>query len=173
MKPRVVIGSLSLVAFGLAGTATQAAGKIEVSFVEPTKFSDIGWPTLDRERNLRVLQEHLQSLAARLPDGQTLKLEITDVDLAGDVKPFLRFSLGEVRVLKGSADWPRMELRYNLVGSDGAVLQSGSERVMDMAYQMRSLPPMESGSDLAYDKRMLSQWFERRFVTGGASAKPV
>jgi hypothetical protein len=108
------------------------AGNVEVKFTEPEGFADAGRNPIDRERNLQTLAEHLQAAGARLPDGQTLKVEITDVDLAGNQDPF-RFH--DTRILRGRADWPRMSLRWTLQRPDGSSTQ-GEERLSDMNYLM-------------------------------------
>lgn len=155
----------AVVAAGLAcltalTPAAHARGVVEVSFVEPERFTDIGWRPADRERNLEVLARRLRDKAERLPDGQTLKVEVLDVDLAG--AEFVLMRNPEIRVLKGRADWPRMQLRYTL-SAQGRTLRSGQEQVQDMAYMERSagLPHTDA---LAYDLRLLDEWFERRVI---------
>src|SRR5688500_12201202 len=91
----------------LAGAA-QAA--VIVTFKEPDRFFDAGrW---DREDFLAEIERHLQELGTtHLPPGQTVKIEVLDVDLAGDDRFRRRFG-AEIRVLKGGVDWPSMKLRY-------------------------------------------------------------
>ena len=86
---------------GAATLPARAAGAVEVRFVDLQRYADIGWRTLDRERNLELLRAHFQGLAARLPDGQRLAIEVLDVDLAGEEVPGDR--LDPVRVLRGQA----------------------------------------------------------------------
>lgn len=156
--------ALLLFSFGLAA-GNAAAATVEVSFVAQDKFSDVGFPTAEQERNLKTLSTHLQRLGERgLPAGQTLKIEVTDVDLAGRVQIG---STRDMRVLTGGADWPRIELRYTLQ-ADGKTLQSGEDRVSDMNYMMRSTT-LRNDEPLAHEKRMLDEWFAARF---GAKADP-
>jgi len=156
--------ALLLLSLGFAaGSAVGAT--VEVSFVEEDKFSDIGFPRHERDTHLKVLATHLQRLGERgLPAGQTLKIEVTDVDLAGRVQIG---STRDLRVLSGGADWPRIELRYTLQ-ADGKTLRSGEERVSDMNYLMRSTS-LRNDEPLAHEKRMLDEWFAVRF---GAEASP-
>ena len=62
---------------------TNAAGQAEVSFVEPQRFTDAQRNPLERERVLQSLATHVGKPATGLPDGQSLRIEILDVDLAG------------------------------------------------------------------------------------------
>lgn len=141
-------------------TAAQAAGTVTVSFLKPENFTDVKDRYLSSERHLEALKRHLEHAAAPyVADGQTLKIEVLDVDLAGNVNPSVRGN--DLRVLKGSADWPRIELRYALE-TPGQAARSGEARVQDMAYLMQrvSLPSSES---LPYERRMLDAWFRAEF----------
>jgi len=141
-----------------------AGGLVEVKFVKSDLYSDIGFNSFDRQRTLERIAEHIKGYGARLPDDRTLKVEVLDIDLAGELIPMRR--LGDIRVLKGSVDWPRMHLRWTLSASDGANLQSGDDWLKDMAYLMRT-PRHGSIDGLAYDLRLLDEWFAQRF---GAAA---
>jgi hypothetical protein len=155
---RPLYAALLLLSTGLAAGSALGA-TVEVTFVEQDKFSDAGFAQHEREANLKVLAAHLQQLGQRsLLAGQTLKVTVTDVDLAGRVVPG---SVRDLRVLNGGADWPRIELRYTLqAGSQ--TLTSGEERVSDMNYLMHASYP-RVGEPLAHEKRMLDTWFAARF----------
>ncbi len=135
-----------------------AAGSAEVRFVEPERYSDAGRSALDRQRTLASLAAHLQSLAQRLPDGQSLKIDLLDVDLAGEEVPRRGH---DVRVLRGAADSPHIHLRWTLQHSGGA-LRSGQERLVDLGY-LSGIRPAAADGDLPYEKRMLTQWFRAQF----------
>lgn len=147
-----IVPALFLTAL-LAGPAAHAAGKVEVSYIEPDKFTDIGWGSVDREAVLRQMTVVLEEFAARLPDGQTLKLEVTNIDLAGEQRP----GFGkEVRVLRGMADWPQVKLRYTLLAGNDTV-KSGEANIYDLGYQYG--PVNKVGTNLPYERRMLRKWF--------------
>lgn len=139
-----------------------AAGSADVRFVEPERFSDAGRGALERERALEVLAAHLQELSRRLPDGQRLKVEVLDVDLAGE----LRWRGGqEVRVLRGGADAPHIQLRWSLE-QGGAALKSGQDRLTDLGYLQGRAWTSGQGDGLPYERRMLAQWFRVQFEGG-------
>jgi hypothetical protein len=132
-----------------------AEGVVEVRFTKPQEFSDAGRGTRDIEHTVAALGAHLQGLATRLPAGQRLQVEVMDVDLAGDTWP-ARWRAHDVRVLRGRADWPSVELKYTL-SQDGRVLKSGQQRVSDMNYLFTSINPRDAG-EFAYERRMLTRW---------------
>jgi hypothetical protein len=158
--------ALALVAAATTGPAW-ASGRISVKWIEPEKFSDAGRSAFDRERTLQSLEQHLQDLSKRLPSGQVLTLEVTDLELAGEIEPFGRFHQ-DVRVLRGGADWPRIALRYTL--ADGArTLKSGEAHLSEPHYFFRTLRGTQSGA-LGYEKRMLDEWVTT--LVAQAPAKP-
>ncbi len=155
MKSLTVVFSLSAL---LVASAAQAAGNVQVSFVKPENFADIRDRAYSREQNLKALERVITSVAQpHVADGQTLKIEVLDVDLAGEVRPGAR--AWDVRVLRGRADWPRITLRWSI---DGATPRSGEAVVQDMAYLQR-LPPSMADTALVYERRMLDEWFRQQF----------
>ena len=160
MKRFIAIAAL------LATGAVHAAGTVQVSFTDPEKFADVRDRANRVEDNVKAL-ERVVADAARpyVADGQTLKIEVLDVDLAGEIRPGAR--AGELRVLRGRADWPRITLRWSLEGA-GAT-RSGQAVVQDMNYLMRPPTPQYDGQ-LAYERRMLDDWFREQFgKAAGAS----
>jgi Protein of unknown function (DUF3016) len=144
----------------LVAGAAQAAGSVQVSFVKPENFADIRDRTYSREQNLKALEQVFTSVAQPyVADGQTLKIEVLDVDLAGEVRPGAR--AWDVRVLRGRADWPRITFRWSVEGA-GAALRSGEAVVQDMAY-LQHIPPAMSDTALVYERRMLDEWFRTQF----------
>ena len=148
---------LGLLAAALLSAAlpSGAAGSAQVSYVQPEKFTDVGHGSFDRERTLQSLTQYFHTLGKRLPDGQTLRVEVLDVDLAGEIWPR---SPHEVRVLRGRADWPHMTLRYTLLEGDRTV-KAGESKLADMAYLFDSHRLSQYG-DLPFEKRMLDRWFK-------------
>lgn len=133
-----------------------SAGTVEVRWVEPAQFSDVSRNPVERDRELQALGKSISQLGSRLPDGQTLLIEVTDLDLAGELQPF---SWRDTRVLRGGADWPRMELRYSLQAG-GRTLRSGQARLSDMNYFFG-----RRSDELGYEKRMVERWFNDQFLT--------
>lgn len=138
------------------------AGTVNVSFVNAAGFTDAGATRWEADVNLKALTRHLRDLGERyLPAGQTVDVEVLDVDLAGTTWPSHRNG-SEVRIIKGGADWPRIKLRYTLK-EDGKPARSGEESVADMNY-LRGISGVRRSQSLYYEKRMLDDWFKASFV---------
>lgn len=163
------LSSISRVLIAIFAVGPSAAfAAVTVSFPQTGRYSDAGnhW---DEKRTADEIKRHLELVGERhLSPSQALKIEILDVDLAGDIRYFARGGLSEVRVLKGRADWPSVKLRYTLE-SDGKVSDSAEETIADMSYLFTPAPRASSQS-LYYEKRMLDTWFRQRFVEGRKAA---
>jgi hypothetical protein len=151
MQKMALVGLFALT----AGTASAA---VTVTYVQPERFSDVPFATWEREDTLKELADHFTKLGNSLPPGQDLRIEVTDVDLAGRAIPNARAGR-DVRVLRGQADWPRIELRYT-VEQNGQVLKSGEARIVDMNYLNHTNRYFDSES-LRYEKSMIDDWFEK------------
>lgn len=136
----------------VAGTATVTYGPLD-------KMTDVPRFASDREGMEEHFREHVARLAEQLPAGQQLKVEFVDIDLAGDQFP--RVAIQDVRVLKGRADWPRMELRWS-VEQDGTVVNSGTSKVADPNYLMSS--KRYDNEMYGYEKEMLDDWFRKEVL---------
>ncbi|MET3133556.1 hypothetical protein AAKU55_003846 [Oxalobacteraceae bacterium GrIS 1.11] len=144
------------VALALAAGGAQA--DVSVSYQRPEKFSDL--PVGARARVLDELTAHFAQLGKQLPPDQHLKIDVTDIDLAGRIDPGRR-NFTDVRVLRGKTDWPRIALHYTLE-ANGKVLGAGDESLSDMAYLDR--PNRYADSDhLRYEKKMIDAWFAAKF----------
>ena len=143
--------------------ATAQAGTASVRFVEPDKFMDAGHGH-DLAKTQLVLAEHFKQLAGKvLPASQSLEIDVLDIDLAGEVRPW-RQVWPETRVMRGAADWPRMTVRFTLRDGDRIVAQ-GEDRISDMNYLQGTRPTQLGSSEpLPYEKRMVTSWFSDRLI---------
>lgn len=152
---------MKLVPMLLALLATLPAGAADadVRFVAPERYRDAGDSARERERTTAALTAAFKAVAATLPAGQTLRIEVKDVDLAGTPQLTPR---GELRVLRGGADWPRLDFAWTLE-SGGRVLRQGEESLADLDYQQTPLPRY-GGAALPYEQRLIERWAAQRFA---------
>lgn len=170
MKFRLVPLLAVAAAAAAIGAAYAAApdSPVTVSFVEPDRFADLGDRVIDEPRNLKTLEAWFKTEGARyLASGQTLRIEVTDVDLAGHMKPGRL--LNDLRVVSGQADWPSIQLRY-VLESGGQTLSSGEDRLSDLNY-LGYTGRLKPNDPLRYEKKMIDDWFKSRFGLDGAAAR--
>ena len=151
---RALIAGLALLASSAAWAGT------EVHFTKPDQFTDVPFDPHEREDVLNELTRHFEKLGASLPPGQTLKIDVTDVDLAGRDNPSMRAGR-DIRVMNGRADWPRMRLHY-VLEQDGKVISSGDAALSDMSYMTR-INHYFSNEKLRYEKLMIDDWYANTF----------
>ena len=164
MRILVTIFSLMFVS-----ASSLAKGEVEINWQNPEKYSDVRPTNASRvkyrERVFNQLDEYFTELAADLPDGQILKVNVSNLDLAGQVWPasFVGFghSGSDIRLIK-SIDIPRMRFSYQLLDQAGMVQKEAEVNLKDMSFQDRHNSFFDSES-LRYEKNMLKQWFYKEF----------
>lgn len=138
------------------------AGTSEVTWTSPEKYRDIEPATESKKRFqdsvMKNLEEHILELASKLPEGQALKVNVTDVDLAGDVN----FSSSrQVRVVK-DIYFPRIKFDYKLESASGEIISQGDVDLKDMNFLRHGKLKYRSDR-FGYEKKMLDDWFTDTF----------
>lgn len=156
---------LSWIAVGLLSLSTLAQADVTVSFEKPETFSDIkdnnGFRQPDQ---LKDLAAYMVAAAGQALPGKEVRLDVTDVDLAGEVEPVGRHGQW-LRVMR-SVTSPAITLRYE-VREGGQVVRQGEARLRDMDYQ-NAFNHYASGDPLRYEKRMFDRWLKQEFGAGAA-----
>ncbi|WDE10999.1 DUF3016 domain-containing protein [Thalassomonas haliotis] len=166
----LIITTGALLLMTSTALSTAFAADSEVKWTEPEKYRDIRPGDENRkrfqERTFKELEKYFAKLAAKLPEKQTLKIEVTDVDLAGDV----RFgSHRQIRIIKDIYS-PRMAFSYQLLSADKTLLSSGEVNLKDLNF-MHGRGIKHRHEALNYEKNMLDDWFEETFSPVVAAVK--
>jgi hypothetical protein len=146
-----MLAAAGLLALG-AGTAS---AEVVVNYVQSERFSDLPMDQRERAQVLDELREHFTKLGAQLPAGQTLRIDVDDIDMAGRRVP--TNGTRELRTLTNAVDWPRIELQYE-IESKGEIVRSGVVQLRDMAFLDRGNRYF-NGDALRFEKRMVDEWF--------------
>jgi hypothetical protein len=142
--------------------AADPAAQVEVVYVDPQKFTDVrnGYTQTDSARDfyLAEIGRYIEQRAApRLAEGDTFRVTITDVELAGDYEA-RRPSVTNVRIIRDVTP-ARIDLRFRLARADGAVRAEGERTLRSTGY------PVGVGIDpadpLRYEKVLLDDWLRR------------
>ncbi|MDF2177907.1 DUF3016 domain-containing protein [Aliiglaciecola sp. CAU 1673] len=148
--------------------AVQTVSRVEINWIEPEKFTDVR-PSNEsrqrfRERTFEDIKKYMEKLMGSLPEGQKLLMNVTDLDLAGQVWPgsFVGLnSASDVRLIK-RIDIPRMRFDYKLLDNSGNIIKEETVDLKDMSFQDKHNPLFDSES-LRYEKNMLREWFQETF----------
>lgn len=137
----------------LLGASPCFAG-VKVRFVNPERYTDAESSAGGRAGTMAEFRSYLETLGSRyLAPGQTMSIDILDIDLAGQVEPRSRGT--EVRVMRDVTP-PRIRLRYMLSGKGST--RSGEDVLSDISYQSGGRSPI---GPYGYEKALLSDWFRR------------
>jgi len=140
------------------------AGVAKVNWQDSDHYADIR-PTNETQAGFqsRVFKEFenmFDKMAKKLPDGYKLQVNVTDLDLAGEVWPMHRAAGRDIRIVR-DIDWPRISFTYVLKDSQDKEVASGKEDLADMNFRAR--PNIRSGMDgFGYEENMLNDWFSAK-----------
>ncbi len=154
----MLIGMLTLIT--LQNQANAATS--EVTWTDYKEYRDIHAGEESRkhfrERTFKNFEKHFAKLASKLPEGQVLKIDVTDVDLAGDTHAG---GINRMRIVKEIYS-PRMNFSYQLENADGSEVTAGEIKLKDMNFMSTSNLRYRHES-LGYEKKMLDEWFVDTF----------
>ncbi|UAA38315.1 DUF3016 domain-containing protein [Paraneptunicella aestuarii] len=143
--------------------------RVQIEWQNPKDYSDVRPANQSavhfREHTFEEIDKLLEKLMKKQPEGQTLKMTVTDLDLAGRVWPghFVGMDTpSDVRMVK-RIDFPSMDFSYQLLDANGKVIQEGTEEIKDMSFQDRSSRRFQNDT-LHYEKVMIQDWFNKAFL---------
>jgi hypothetical protein len=156
--------SLGLLSLGLSMSTDVHAGDAKVTWGDMDKFSDVdSRREMKQDFHERVQKEFgmvFSNLAKKLPTGYQLEVDVTDLDLAGEVRgQSIGFGL-DIRVLR-EIYWPKMSFSYVLKDEKGAVVGSGKEELRDMNY-LHNIRMPTGNTSFEYEEKMLQDWFRHQ-----------
>lgn len=162
---------LGLIAAMMLFPLSVSAQQVEVEWLEPDSYRDIEAAQEGKERFrtrlFEALESNFQALGERhLQEGTTLKLKVTDLDLAGQV--MLEEVGTEMRTVRRVRDseYPRISFSYELTDESGSVMKSGEERLTGTLPGQGRLhrASRREGTDLVqHETAMMERWFRNTF----------
>jgi hypothetical protein len=164
MRPVLTFVALGLLAANSLAQTPPAA--VEVNYDNPEHFRDASLDSNGYERGadeyvMKELRSYLQALGKRyLPAGQTLRIDIRDIDLAGRYEPWhpQAYSIRFMRDIT----WPSIDLHY-VLSQQGQPSTQAEAHLTDKFYLQR--PGRQASSDRLYaEKAMLEEWFRKQFA---------
>ena len=163
------ITSLLSLAVVLMSMSSIQAAQVEVKWTNPDKYTDIkageGHRKKFTEQTFKTLDAHFAKMAKMLPEQQELIIEVTNLDLAGDVN----YGMKRIRIIKDIFT-PRMKFSYQLLDTDKTVVKSEDVSLNDMGFLMHNNLKYRNES-LQYEKKMLDDWFRKTFSRSEKSSE--
>lgn len=155
----LTMSTIALIFIFVAPFAT--AGSSEVNWINPSDYRDVnpgdGHRGRFRAKVFSDFEEHFAKLARTLPEDHTLIINVKNVDLAGDVNHSMR----RIRVIT-ELYIPRMTFEYEVLNAEKEVIRSDMVKLKDVNFMMNA-SIKRSSETLAYEKKMLDDWFDDTF----------
>jgi hypothetical protein len=148
------------------------AERVTVRMSRPEAFADFKATCIGMDARTRGLLDDLTQFiratgARHVPDGGTLEITITDIDMAGEFETWRGPQACSVRVMLDIYA-PRIRLEFRLIDRDGKVVSSGARDLRDPLYLTRA--GLLSTDPLRYEKQVLLEWFQRDFPGRSATS---
>ncbi|MCG9695521.1 DUF3016 domain-containing protein [Shewanella sp. Isolate11] len=138
---------------------------------------NITWQGVDKYRDIKAVSEIQSRYEQRVFDvitkqlnksvskvfkaNQTLKMQVTDVDLAGDVRPtFGATASHDIRLITDLYP-PRLTFSYQVL-EDEKVIMVGDEKLKDMGFLQTT--GVTSNQPLRYEAKMLDEWVKKKIA---------
>jgi hypothetical protein len=156
-----LIALLGLAAATALRADAPAVSPVDVTFVNPEKFTDVKdyyMPTdSGRDAILADLKDYIVKRAsARLAAGQHLTVTVTDIDLAGDFEPWHGSQMQDIRVIKDIYA-PKVNLSFTLTDDAGKIVKQGERKLRNMNFTM-NINSIGRSDPRFYDKALLDDW---------------
>jgi hypothetical protein len=151
---------LGLAASSLYATAANSVSRTDVTFDHPENFTDVKDRALPTDRGRDNILGNIRSFIVDradriLPQGYSLKMTFTDIDLAGEFEPQRGAQWDDVRIVKAIYP-PAFKFSYAVMDASGKVVKQGSENIRDMTFDTRIT--FDRGDPLHYEKDFLDDW---------------
>lgn len=157
-------------------SVVEEEGSVHIVWQSPKKYRDIRPANESRrgfqKRVFAQFDDKLEALAKVLPSGYIMKLNVSDVDLAGEVFPngnvggslalgsFNRVGNGiDVRIVE-RAYVPRINFSYSIVNEQGEIALEGNEKLKDAGFLDTRLGRTRAEA-FEHETNMLERWFDR------------
>lgn len=137
-------------------------GVVKIMWQNPQAFRDIKSSgeiqSRYETRLFESLTANLNKQASKLlKPNQKLEMTVTDVDLAGDMRPTFGATVNDLRVIKEVYP-PRITFNYQIV-ENNQVIVAGDEKLTDMGF----MSGVQSLNDkpFVYENTMLTNWLKK------------
>ncbi|WP_417763695.1 DUF3016 domain-containing protein [Shewanella sp.] len=167
MKMGLILASILLSGCVVAAPEPESAqqdpvtesGTVKIEWQAPEKYRDVRSASENNEKfRLRVFKTLTESLAKDasklLKENEKIELVVTDLDLAGDLRPTFGATASDLRIVK-SIYPPRITFSYRVFEGDD-VIMVGSEKLRDPGFLDRSY--LNDQDSFRFEKDMLKRW---------------
>lgn len=138
-------------------------GAVKIEWQKPDDYRDIEAVAGKQSRYEKSVFEKLTKQLSRdaakvLKPNQKLTMVVTDLDLAGDVRPTFGASPNDIRIVKDIYP-PRMTFSYKVLEGE-QVIMAGNEKLSDLGF-MSSIRSSSHSDSLRHEMKLLKDWLRK------------
>lgn len=143
---------------------------VQVSWTDPAQFTEIRSSSNRFEAQsgnwvYQLADALRKSAVKRLPPGQTLEVQITDIKRAGDFEPQHGPRTRDIRIMRDVYP-PRITLDFTLRDANGGVVQQGKDvKLVGMNYLHNGVGLRSDSDPLRYEEQLLDEWLRKLLPT--------
>lgn len=157
------MGAAPLLAQNNAVAKEDKYARITIVYENSLEFTDFKDSYHSNERMVAGLEEEFnrylkRTAAGILPEGQSLTITFTDIDMAGDFEPWRGLDAHDIRIIKPIYP-PRIKFTYTVTDAGGAVVQEGEERLSDLSFQITL--GINRNDVFFYEQELMRSWMRK------------
>ncbi|MBV1910246.1 MAG: DUF3016 domain-containing protein [Kangiellaceae bacterium] len=157
-----IVAAVSTIFSGM----TAAESKVE--FTEAKKFSDYELTGHSRKQSLKLLKVDLVKLFDQLTNkeldqGQTIEVNVTNIDLPGIMRYAYGASHQDIRVIKSNTPY-KLYFEFSIKSAGGSVLKQGEFKLKEFANHHLSSMRNRNRSTVGYFKEPLKKWLTKTMM---------
>jgi len=137
-------------------------GIVKIEWQDPSSFRDVkavgDIQSRYENRTFKTLTKNLNKEASKtLKSEQKLEMLVTDLDLAGDVRPTFGATMNDIRLVEDLYP-PRITFSYKILAGE-KIIMAGDEKLTDMGFMQRV--GRVSDKPLKYESKLLADWLKK------------
>ncbi len=141
--------------------------KTQVALIDGKKFIDYELASYSRNKSLKILEKDFNKVFSKLStkylkEGQSISVNITNLDLAGDI----RFNVGsnhqDIRIVKDISPM-KLYFNYKILANDGSVVSEGEYKIKEFLHLSSHSKRLKHRGNLSYFMPLLEKWFKSEF----------
>jgi hypothetical protein len=159
--------SILTLAVVFAALSQSIAAKVELELVKPDGFRDIQINNMSKLRSAETVNKKMLDLFQRLAEkhlvgDQTLYIQVTDIDLAGDVEYMVGDQHKTLRIVKNNAPY-RLVFKYHTKNKQGETLKKGESTIRNFTNVAALNNRLKHKDVVDHFEPDLEDWFKKEF----------
>ena len=158
----VLVCQVAMAEDALEPNPVTEVGLVKIEWQNPKDFRDIKTSnelqSRFENRLFETLTKNINKQAEKiLKPGQTLQMQVTNLDLAGDMRPTFGATPGDLRIVKDLYP-PRATFSYSVNEGDKVII-AGDEKIIDMSFMNNTRN--FNNRPFQYETNLFDDWLQK------------